>query len=128
MWCSAADSHLILLDRVIRSAGFLAGGVLECDLAHRLSVVVLCMQFKIRSDPMHPLSVELPLPYIPKLVASGALVVHRHSFAPPRCRTFQYSRTFVHLLLSLWNVLGCPVFDGVGLVSFKSRANTFLLA
>ena len=29
-WCSAADSHLKLLDRVVRSAGFLAGGVLEC--------------------------------------------------------------------------------------------------
>ena len=33
VWCSAADSHLKLLDIVIRSAGFLAGGVLECYLA-----------------------------------------------------------------------------------------------
>ena len=29
VWCSAAYSHLKLLDRVVRSAGFLAGGVLE---------------------------------------------------------------------------------------------------
>ena len=84
------------------------------------------MQFKI--IPMHPLSIELPLPYIPKRVTSGGLVVHRHSFGPPRCRTFQYRGTFVPLSVSLWNVLGCPVFDGVGLASFKSRANTFLLA
>ena len=28
VWCSAADSHLKLLDKVVRSAGFLAGGVL----------------------------------------------------------------------------------------------------
>ena len=28
MWCSAADSHLKLLDRVVRGADFLAGGVL----------------------------------------------------------------------------------------------------
>ena len=35
LWCSAADSHLKLLDRVVRSAGFLAGDVLECNLAHR---------------------------------------------------------------------------------------------
>ena len=35
VWCSAADSHLKLLDRVVRSAGFLAGRVLECNLAHR---------------------------------------------------------------------------------------------
>ena len=34
VWCSAADSHLKLLDRVVRSAGFLAGGVFECNLAH----------------------------------------------------------------------------------------------
>ena len=35
VWCSAADSHLKLLDRVVRSAGFLAGGVLDCNFAHR---------------------------------------------------------------------------------------------
>ena len=47
VWCSAADSHLKLLDRVVRSARFLAGGVLECNLAHRRSVAELCMLFKI---------------------------------------------------------------------------------
>ena len=62
MWCSAADSHLKLLDRVVMSAGFLAGGVLECNLAHRRSVAELCMLFKIKSNPMHPLSHGLPLP------------------------------------------------------------------
>ena len=51
--CSAADSHLKLLDRVVRSADFLAGGVLGCNLAHRRSVVELCMLFKIKSNPMH---------------------------------------------------------------------------
>ena len=46
VWCSAADSHK-LLDRIIRSAGFLAGCVLESNLAYRRSVTVLCMLFKI---------------------------------------------------------------------------------
>ena len=55
VWCSASDSHLELLDRVVRSAGFLAGGVLECNLAHLRSVGELCMLFKIKSNPMHPL-------------------------------------------------------------------------
>ena len=32
------------------------------------------------------------------------------------------------LSLSLWNDLSDPVFDGVGLEGFKSRANAFLLA
>ena len=53
VWCSAANSHLKLLDRVVRSSGFLAGGVLECNLSHRRSVAELCMLFKIKSNPMH---------------------------------------------------------------------------
>ena len=48
MWCSAADTHLKLLDRVVSGACFLAGGVLNCDLSHRRSVAVLCMLYKIR--------------------------------------------------------------------------------
>ena len=77
MWCSAVNSHLKLLDRVVRSASFSAGGVLECNLANPRSVAVLCMLFKIKSNPMHPLSGALPLPYV-------AARVRR--FSPPRCR------------------------------------------
>ena len=128
VWCSAADSHLKLLYRVVRSAGFLAGGVLECNLAHRRSVAKLCMLFKIKSNPMHPLSGALPLPYVPVRVTCGALVAHRHSFWPPRYRTSQYRRSFVPLSVSIWNDLSDLVFDGVGLVGVKSRANAFLLA
>ena len=126
--CSAADSHLKLLDRVVRSAGFLAGGVLDCNLAHRRSVSELCMLFKIKSNPMHPSSGALPLTYVPARVTRGALVTHRHSFAPPCCRTSQYRRTFVPLSGSLSNDLSGSVFDGVVLAGFKSRANAFLLA
>ena len=82
-------------------AGFLAGGVLECNLAHRRSVAELCMLFKIRCNPMHPLSGALPLPYVPARVTRGALVAHRHSFAPSRCNTSQYRRSFVPLSVSL---------------------------
>ena len=77
---------------------------------------------------MHSLSGALPLPYMPARVTRGALVAHRHSFAPPRCRTSQYLRTFLLLSVSLGNDLIDPVFDGVGLAGFKSRANAFLLA
>ena len=63
------------------------------------------MLFKIKSNPMHPLSGALPLPYVPVRVTRGALVAHRHSFASPRCMTSQYRRTFVTLSMSLWNDL-----------------------
>ena len=36
--------------------------------------------------------------------------------------------TFIPISVSLWNELADPVFDGVGLMGFKSRANAFLLA
>ena len=77
---------------------------------------------------MHPLSGALPLPYMPVRVTRGALVAHRHLFAPPRCSTSQYRRSFLPLSVSLWNDLSGPVFFGVGQVGFKSRANAFLLA
>ena len=76
---------------------------------------------------MHPLNDVLPGPYEPVRVTCGALVAHRYSYAPPRCNTSQYRRTFV-LSVSLWNDLADPVFDGVGLAGFKSRANAFSLA
>ena len=40
VWCSAAYTHLKLLDLVISGASFLTGSVFECDLAHRRSVAV----------------------------------------------------------------------------------------
>ena len=61
-------------------------------------------------------------------VTRGALVSHRYTFAPPPCRTLQYSRTFITFSVSLWNDLANPVFNGVGLAGFKSRANASLLA
>ena len=77
---------------------------------------------------MYPLSNALPLQYVTARVTRGALVAHRHSFAPPRCRTSEYRRTFVPLSVSRWDNLCDPVFNGVGLAGFKNRANAFLLA
>ena len=126
IWCSAVDTHLKQLDRAVSGDRFLIGGVFECDISHRRSVAVLCMVYKIRCNPVHPLNRALPGPYVPAGVTRGALVAHRYTYAPPRCRTLQYSRTFIPF--SVWNDLANPVFDGVGLAGFKSRANASLLA
>ena len=103
-------------------------GVFECDLAHRRSVAVLCMLHKIRCNPMHPLYGALPVPHVPVRVTRGAGIAHRYTYAPPSCRTSHHRRTFIPSSVSLWNDLSDPVFDGVGLAGFKSRANAFLLA
>ena len=128
VWCSAADTHLKLLDRVVSGACLLAGGVLNCDLSHRRSVAVFCMLYKIRCNPKHPLCGTLPEPFVPVRVTRGVLIAHRYTFAPPRCRTSQYQRTFIPRSVSLWNDLVDPVFEFVGLAGFKSRSNAFLLA
>ena len=111
VWCSAADSQLKLLDRAVSGARFLTGGVFEYDIAHRRSVAVLCMLYKIRCNPVHPLNGALPGPYVQVRVIWFALVAHRYTYAPSRCRTSQYSKTFIPLSNDLAN----PVFDGVGL-------------
>ena len=86
------------------------------------------MLYKIMCNPVHPLNGALPGPYVAVRVTRGALVAHRYAYAPPRCRTMQYSRTFIPFSVSLWNDLANPVFDGVGLAGFTSRVNASLLA
>ena len=87
VWCPAADTHFKLLDRAISGEQFLTGDVLQCDIAHRRSVAILCMLYKIRCHPMHPLDGALPRPYVPVRITPGALVAHPFTYAPPRCRT-----------------------------------------
>ena len=89
VWCSAADTHLKLLDRAVSGARFLTWGVFECDISHLRSMAVLCMLYKIRCYPVHPLNGALLGPYVPARVTRGALVAHRYTYAPPRCRTLQ---------------------------------------
>ena len=54
-----------LLHRAVSGARFLTQIVFECDIDHRRSVAVLCMMYKIRCKPMHPLNGALPGPYVP---------------------------------------------------------------
>ena len=60
VWCSAADTHLKLLDRAVNGARFLTGGVFDSDISHRRSVAVLCMLYKIGCNPVHPVNGALP--------------------------------------------------------------------
>ena len=89
--CLRAGSVRII--GVVSGACFLAGGVINCDLSHRRSVAVLCMLYKIRYNPMHPLCGALPVSYVPVRVTRGASIAHRYTYASLRCRTSQYRRT-----------------------------------
>ena len=76
--------YLKLLDRVFSGDRFLTRVVFEFYIAHRRSVAVLCMLYKIRYNPMHPLYGALP---VPVRVTRGAFVAHRYTYVPPRCST-----------------------------------------
>ena len=79
VWCSAADTHLKLLDRAVSGARILTWGLFECDIFHRRFVAVLCMLYKTRCNPVHPLNGALPGPCVPAQVTRGALVAHRYT-------------------------------------------------
>ena len=101
VWCSAANTHLKLLGRAVTGARFLTGRVFECDISHRRSVAVLCMLYKIRCNPVHPLYGALPGPYVPVQVTRGALVAHRYTSALPRCRNCSTAGLFFYSLLGV---------------------------
>ena len=77
---------------------------------------------------MHPLYGALPVPYVPGRVTRGALVAHRYTYMRLLAAEPYSTASLLFPLQSLWNDLDDPVFDGVGLVGFKRRANDFLLA
>ena len=98
----------------------ISAGLVECNIAHRRSVAVVWMLYKVNWNPMHWLHGALPVQYIPVLVTSGALVAQRRSYEPPGCRiSSQY------ICQTLWNDMFDPVFDFVGLAGFKSKENHF---
>ena len=129
VWCSAADTHLKLLDRAVSGARFLNGVCLSVTLLI-VDLWQFCVCFKRLDVTWCTLLMVLYLDCMCQVrVTRGALVAHRYTYAPPRCRTLQYSRTFIPFSVSLWNDdLANSVFDGVGLAGFKSRDNASLLA
>ena len=82
-----------LLDRIVSDARFLNGDPFECDIAHCRSVAVLYMLYKIRCNPMQPHYGALPVSCGPGRFTRGALVAHRYTYEPSRCRTSQYRLT-----------------------------------
>ena len=78
---------------------------------------------------MHPLYFALPVPYVPVRVTRGGVIAHRYTGFCIDTQNLAVSPNFCALnALSLWNDLSDPVFDGVGLAGFKSRANASVLA
>ena len=94
------------------------------------SVAVLNMLFDIMSNPMHPLSGELTLPYVTARYSEHNCVVDNrpclYLIAVELC-TAGPLHPPPHISVSLRDDLNDPVSDGVGLAGPNSRANVFLM-
>ena len=66
----------------------------ECDIAHSLSVAVLCLLYKIRCKPMHLLDGALPVPHVSVQVTRNALVAHRNDCPPNLLQNLAVSQDF----------------------------------
>ena len=69
------------LHRVVSGASFFTEFMFECDLAHRRSVAILCMLYKIRCNLLHPLYGAVSVSYVPVRVTRGAIDSLMHLFA-----------------------------------------------
>lgn len=123
-WSSAADSHLKLLDRHVRSCQFWVPD-LGVDLYHRRVVSSLCMLHKIFHNGRHPLHSELPGAYQPARNTRAAANVNSRAFADMRPRTNQYKRSFIPAATKLWNMLPTHVVEIQDLQKFKCGVNNF---
>ena len=113
VWCLIAEKHIKIVDGGVSGKFFSTGGVFECDIVHRRSVLNI----------LYALLVQV-LCYAPSLWCSTCMVyasagytrclaAHLYTYAPPRCRTSQYRRIFIPVSVSLWNDLVHHVGDSV---------------
>ena len=126
VWMSAADSHLRLLDRSLRSINFVLPNLL-IDLSHRRLIGALSMLFKICYNAQHPLHVRLPPPYRPLRLTRRILTLNSCALMPVRCSTNQFSRCFIPSLVECWSSLPESVVGADSVDVFKRGANRSML-
>ena len=85
------------------------------------------MFYKIFHNADHPVSQNYPPLLVPSRMTRCTAAMHDYVLLAPRCRTLQYSRSFVPASVTLWNSLPSNVFDGVELCDFKVLVNRSLL-
>ena len=127
VWMSVANSYLSLLDRVFCQVSRLSNGSVSCDLWNRAKVAFLCVFFKIDSLVDHPVHGLFLAQYVLRRQTHGASAAHSRSFEMFRCRTVQFSLSFVLYCVRFWNGLHESFFAGEGLGAFKTSVNRFLL-
>ena len=126
VWSSAANSHLSLLDRHVRSCEFLFPDLKDnIDLGHCRVVSSLCMLYKIFHNPRHPLNSKLPELFQPARITRYARRANSLAFNVERHGTEQYKRCFIPATTGLWNQLPSSIVESQELQRFKIGVNNF---
>ena len=126
VWCSAAECHLNLLDRVLRQIKSIIPD-LNIDLRHRRIVASLCMFYKIYNNAGHPVCSLFPSAYTLTRFTRHNNSLNSKSLLPLRCSTSQFQRSFVPNMVSLWNGLPDHVVDLALLQGFKCSVNALFM-
>ena len=99
-----------LLDSIIRIAERLCEGELYC-LGHRRKVSALCLIYKIYHRVDHPMN-KHPKHFVAARNTKASAALDELTLGIPRCRTDQFSRSFMPAAERLWHVLPSGVFSG----------------
>ena len=125
VWCSAADTHLKLLDRALNNIRFLLPNI-SLDLEHRRKVSGLSMLYKIFHNTDHPLNACLPAQFIPARRTRYTVRLNDYAFSEIHPATKQYKSSFLPYFCKLWNSLPNETFQCSDHIRFRSLVNTFL--
>ena len=124
--CSAADTHHKLPDRAVSGAQFLTG----VGLSVTLLIVDLLQFFVCCIRPGVTRCIHLMMHYLDRMCSEGNTRCPGLTsvyLCATSLQNLAVPQDFCSLSVSLWNYLADPMFDGVRLAGFKSRANAFLL-
>ena len=124
MWISSAESHLGLLDSVVRSAERLSESEL-CCLGFRRKVTALCLFSNIYHRTVQPMHECLQHSVVVRNTRASAFV-GESALMIARCRTDEFSRSLLPDAVHLQNLLPLGVLSGGTLYSFKSAMNLCL--
>ena len=126
VWCSAAECHLALLERLIRQIKVLLPD-LNIDIEHRRRVASLCMFYKIYNNDRHPVKSLLPDPYIPSRFTRYNSDINGKALQPPCFNSFQFKRSFIPSSIRFWNKLPDSLVSEPLLQKFKVGVHRRLL-
>ena len=97
-------------------------------VCHRRRVAGLNMLYKVNSNSNNRLFSKLPSGSTTVRQISAAVAAHPFEFEVSRCRTSQFTRSFLPALVRLWNDLPYTVFDTRTLYLFKGACSQPLVA